>query len=275
MIIDRDDNGRIKKKYNDDDFIKLCEEYKINKNAKEISEREDIPLQTLYYYIKKLGYSQTTRKHKLNENYFKTINTKNKAYILGFLMADGCVGKTDPKVKNPNRLSINISYKDRHVLKFIKKELECDYEIEDYIPKKTYSDNMMSKLVINSKKLCLDLIKLGVTPNKTGKESFPKIRKDLRRHFIRGFLDGDGWITTRKNGTTIGFISNYDMLNSIKEEIAESLDIKGTTRIYRDYRPEKNIFYLHYDHDHDIKQLKKYLYHNAGFYLERKASKLP
>ena len=65
------------------------------------------------------------------------------------------------------------------------------------------------------------------------------------------------------------------MLNSIKEEIAESLDIKGTTRIYRDYRPEKNIFYLHYDHDHDIKQLKKYLYHNAGFYLERKASKLP
>ena len=41
MIIDRDDNGRIKKKYNDDDFIKLCEEYKINKNAKEISEREN------------------------------------------------------------------------------------------------------------------------------------------------------------------------------------------------------------------------------------------
>lgn len=35
MILNRNNKGQIKSKYIDEDFIPLCEEYKINKNAKE------------------------------------------------------------------------------------------------------------------------------------------------------------------------------------------------------------------------------------------------
>lgn len=276
MITNREDNGRIKKQYNDEDFIVLCKEYEVNRNAKEIAEREGIPLVTLYYYIKKLGYNKPKRKYEFNEDYFKNINTKNKAYILGFLMADGCICKSTQDKKTPDRLIIQISYKDRCVLEFIQKELGSDYKIRDFIPKGTYTNNMMSSLTINSTKLCSDLIKHGIIPNKTGKESFPKMRENLRRHFVRGFLDGDGWITSGNSGSvTIGFISNCNMLESIKKEINNSLNIKSTARIYNDYRSDKDIYYLEYSHRDDIKQLKKYLYHKADFYLERKASKLP
>ena len=275
MIINREGNGRIKQQYNDEDFIELCKEYKVKRNAKEIANREGIPLVTLYYYIKKLGYNKPRRKYEFNQSYFKNINTKNKAYILGFLMADGCVCKSTSDKTSPDRLIIQISYKDRSILEFIQKELGSNYKIKDFIPNGTYSNNMMSSLIINSTELCTDLIKYGVVPNKTGKESFPKLRENLKRHFIRGFLDGDGWITSNNTGsTTIGFISNYTMLESIKSEINKSLNIKSTARIYNDYRSDKNIYYLEYSHRDDIEQLKKYLYHNAEFYLERKASKL-
>lgn len=276
MIINREDNGRIKKQYNDEDFIELCKEYEVKRNAKEIANREGIPLVTLYYYIKKLGYNKPRRKYEFNEDYFKNINTKNKAYILGFLMADGCICKSTQDKASPDRLIIQISHKDRCILEFIQKELGSNYKIKDFTPNGTYSNNMMSSLTINSTKLCSDLIKHGIVPNKTGKESFPVLRENLKRHFIRGFLDGDGWITSNNTGSiTIGFISNYNMLESIKAEIDKSLDIKSVARIYNDYRSDKDIYYLEYSNRDDIKQLKKYLYHNAEFYLERKASKLP
>lgn len=276
MIINREDNGRIKKQYYDKDFIELCKEYEVKRNAKEIADREGIPLVTLYHYIKKLGYNKPRRKYEFNEDYFKNINTKNKAYILGFLMADGCVCKSTQDKTLPDRLIVQISHKDRCILEFIQKELGSNYKIKDFIPNGTYSNNIMSSLIINSTKLCSDLIKHGIVPNKTGNESFPNLRESLNRHFIRGFLDGDGWITHNNTGsTTIGFISNYNMLKSIKSEIDKSLNIKSIARIYNDYRTDKDIYYLEYSHRDDIKQLKKYLYHNAEFYLERKASKLP
>lgn len=280
MINNRDNNGRIKSKYKDEDFIPLCKEYEVNKNAKEIATREGIPLQTMYYYIRKLGYKQSKRLHDLNEDYFKIINTQNKAYILGFLMADGCVCKSEPSKSSPDRLIINISIKDKNILEFIKKELECSYQIREYTPaESTYSNNMMCSLTINSMKLCSDLIKHGVIPNKTGKETFPKLPKKLKRHFIRGFLDGDGWITTANKNTTtsIGFISNYEMLLSLKNEIANEVYIYGSSPIKEDYRENKknkNIYTLQYSHKDDVRQLKQFLYKNANFYLERKYSKL-
>ena len=48
-------------------------------------------------------------KHNLNKEYFKNIDTEEKAYWLGFIAADGCVYKMS---KNAHRLQINLSYKD-------------------------------------------------------------------------------------------------------------------------------------------------------------------
>ena len=45
------------------------------------------------YILTKNGIAKTVsearRKYKINEHYFDTIDTPNKAYVLGFLYADG------------------------------------------------------------------------------------------------------------------------------------------------------------------------------------------
>ena len=41
-------------------------------------------------------YSKSSRIYKLNEGYFEKINTQDKAYILGFIYADGNLHKRRP-----------------------------------------------------------------------------------------------------------------------------------------------------------------------------------
>lgn len=278
MIEKRNNNGQIQKLYDDKYMLSLCKEYDQKRNAKEIAERENIKLSTLYFYIRKFKMNKDRRLYSLNEKYFHKITSQNKAYILGFLMADGCIAKSEPKKSKYDRLIIQLSDKDIDILKFIKKELHCDYDIKEYIPHGTYSNNKMCSLTINSMELCNDLIALGVVPNKTGKEVFPDIKDSLKRHFIRGFLDGDGWTTLRQNKyKTIGFISNYNMLQSISNEIAKHINVIGLSTINEDYRhdkKDKNIFTLSYNHQIDVENLIKFLYKNANFYLKRKYSKL-
>jgi hypothetical protein len=61
-------------------------------------------------------------KYKFNENFFKDIDTENKAYWLGFLYADGCIldMKLGDGTKVPQTVQISISIDDIEILyKFI------------------------------------------------------------------------------------------------------------------------------------------------------------
>jgi len=58
------------------------------------------------------------------------------------------------------------------------------------------------RLQIGSKKMCGDLLRLGVTPGKTKRMSLPKIPPQHLPHFVRGYFDGDGNIW-------IGYLNKY------------------------------------------------------------------
>ena len=65
-----------------------------------------------------------------------------------------------------------------------------------------------------------DLIKLGITPNKSGKERFINFNKiELQWAFLRGFFDADGHIRVfKRNGylkARMGFTGNREMLLDI------------------------------------------------------------
>lgn len=61
-----------------------------------------------------------------NENYFEKIDTEDKAYFLGFIMADGCI------LKNRNTLKIIIHKKDKHILEDFSKCI--DFKGSIYTP---------------------------------------------------------------------------------------------------------------------------------------------
>lgn len=60
-------------------------------------------------------------KYSLNENFFQEINTEEKAYWLGFLMADGCILDQPQRSK---RLTVALKEKDINILHKLNKSLE-------------------------------------------------------------------------------------------------------------------------------------------------------
>jgi hypothetical protein len=124
-------------------------------------------------------------KYNINHKYFDSIDTEEKAYILGFICADGCVSKT-----SHSQLTISLQYRDVAIVERIKFLLGSTSPIEIY----RYENKKYCRISFYSKRMCDCLKILGCGPLKSDNllwngENFPST---LIRHFIRGYFDGDG-----------------------------------------------------------------------------------
>jgi hypothetical protein len=134
----------------------------------------------------------TPRKYPgLQRDFFHVIDTPQKAYILGFVIADGAIGS------DGRSWCIGILERDRPLLVAIQSALGGGH----IRAKRTWSYGhyrMLAILEIASKPMVHDLAALGVTRNKTHRAVYPPIALQLERHLIRGLYDGDGWIGERQ-----------------------------------------------------------------------------
>lgn len=202
------------------------------------------------------------RKYSLNEDYFKKIDSNNKAYILGFIYADGSVYN--------NYLSVGLSAKDVEILNFIKSELNYGGEI--YNHHKKINDKKYKILSVSSKKIVNDLIKLGVIKNKTYlSKELPFYDKKYEGAFLRGFFDGDGSIYSNNNRGileyTAAFSGNLSVLNQVKTILSDS-NISCSNIRHRHNNDESCM--LEIRGNINIEKFYKLLYNNAEFYLKRK-----
>lgn len=220
------------------------------------------------YYLKEKGYGPNLKyvrlnqkqpnKKYVNENIFENIDTEEKAYWLGFMFADGCINRTS------DRIELSLKEEDYDHIKKFKNFLESEHSIgkkSKTIKDKTY---ISYRLGITNKKLKQDLISHGCVPNKTKILKFPKLKKEFIKHFIRGYLDGDGCITSH-----------------ISSKV--SLEILGTKEflieILKYYNVSTNKYIYGFKHS-DINRLvltgKKAfniiedLYKDSNIYLDRK-----
>lgn len=230
-------------------YIELCNQ---DKTRKEIAEELEVTPRSVSNYLKSTGIvpKSDKRKAKLNENYFSVINTEEKAYILGFIYADGYIET------NERTLTFNISEVDLDIIYKIKKELKCENEI-----RKSSTKNCV-RLYLSSIKLVADLKQVGVTRCKSLTIGFPKLRDDLIRHFIRGFFDGDGHIGNRQCALVIGsakFLDGFDSI--IFDKFGKKL-----------YRNDMNN-YCRVQFNRRDSDIIKWMYENSNIYLDRKYKK--
>jgi intein/homing endonuclease len=212
------------------------------------------------------------RKYTLNENFFEKIDSEQKAYWLGFISADGTIVVTN-KQTNSLRLRINIHEKDRNLLEMFKEDLESDSPIKEYVTNKNKKfESKQVKIDINSKKICNDLFKLGITSNKTNTLTMPNIPINMLQHFIRGYFDGDGCFNYYKNKTNNGYKFCFEVvgnsigiLHSIQTIFQENNIV---TTIYT--RKNNNSYRLMTCNKNQIKLIIKYMYKNSNVYLNRK-----
>lgn len=121
-------------------------------------------------------------------------------------------------------------------------------------------------------KMYNDLIKQGCLPCKSLILKSPKIKKDLIRHFIRGYVDGDGCLSfSDKNPfcLTISIIGTEDILNYIYKKIFGNYPSKlsGDNRYNNEYT--KIISF----NREDSRIAAYILYENSNIYLQRKFDK--
>lgn len=122
----------------------------------------------------------------INTQSFKKISTPSQAYWLGFLYADGALA-LDEKT-----FELGLQLGDLEHLEKFKTFLKFDGKI--------YTDSYRCRLMFRNRVIGNDLIALGCTPRKSKTLMFPsnkQVPKKLQRHFIRGYLDGDGSIGKR------------------------------------------------------------------------------
>ena len=227
-------------------YIKLC---KLNYTSKEIMEELNVSRRTLTSYAKESGVKpkKIIRKANVDENYFEKIDTEDKAYILGFIFADGYIESHE------RALTFNISKKDIDILYTIKKFTKCGNEI-----RKSSTKNCI-RLYISSKKIVNDLKKLGVTRNKSLSINFPKLDGNLYRHFLRGYFDGDGHIGKRQCVVVIGskfFLDGFDDL--VFKKFNKSV-----------YRSNMGNYYRVQLNRCDV-DIIKWIYQDSSVYLNRK-----
>ena len=209
---------------------------------------------------------QTSRIYNCNENYFEVIDDEFKAYWLGFIYADGFI--ESKRKHGSQKFGITISKVDENHLYKLSNCLNSNYEIKTYIGSGYNENGKFSKLLITSQKLVNDLKDKGVVENKTNIITFPYfLNKDLIRHFIRGYFDGDGsiYVETKNNAYSISFTGTYEILEGMNFYFNKNNKISK----YKN----KNAYELHYGGNLQVKKILDIIYINSNIYLDRKYDK--
>lgn len=190
-------NPNYQKDYYEKEWLE--EQVRLYGNGLAISKATGYPANSLNRWINHYGLVErkymTKQKCNQNDNFFEVIDTEEKAYWLGFIMADGNMYERSNPIGSRYTLSIKLKSTDLEHLEKFKQAIEYDGEIKIIASKRRDTETFGAEIRINSFKMCTDLIGHGIAPRKSGKECIPKtIPNELAVHFIRGFIDGDGHI---------------------------------------------------------------------------------
>ncbi len=157
-------------------------------------------------------FSRSKLKYSVDETFFDKW-TSQMAYVLGFTFADGNIHRSS--------LSWDLQKRDKNILVKIKRALKATYPIK--LQRGTsYRFRVSNQILIEG------AIRRGLLPKKNIRNELPNIPFDYLRHFIRGYLDGDGWMIIRKRDNNnkevdIGFSSGNRMfLEDLKNMITKS-----------------------------------------------------
>jgi len=260
------------RRLSDEEKIELVKLFKKGKKSKELSEYFGITDVAIRVLLKNRGYKynciNNNKKYEINENFFDVIDNQDKAYFLGFLYADGC-NKT-----NRNVVTLSLKEDDKEILEklnnLIFKEKKLSYEIV----KKNNTSNRFN-LVIHNKHMSNKLIELGVDRRKTFKIVYPTwLDKQFYSHFIRGYMDGDGYIGIIKSKLgylkhKVTFVGTESFCNSLMNIFKENLNIHCSIETRHPER-NNNIRTISISGRLQVTKLLNYIYEDSNLKMERK-----
>ena len=228
-----------------------------------------------FYKARKLfnipSYFETTGKRKTksgeiysfmeyNDRYFQSIDSPDKAYFLGLLASDGNI--------SPRLTAARIALKaeDADILEKFRSFLGAGAPaLKDKVQTlKGIKGNPQKVLVLSRKVLVNDLMKLGITPNKSHTLNINCNLKEFKKDFIRGVWDGDGSVTERRfKVTTASECFAFQLQGWIEDISGVTLPVKSEVT-----KNNKNLFNLP-GYIKDANAIHA-IYKDSSLYIERK-----
>lgn len=256
----------------DQDFDdKICFDY-INTNLTqaEIGQKHGICAKTAMNIVKRNDIPErekilSQKRHesyiKCDDNFFEIINTREKAWTIAVITGDGHV--TDNKKNWMHHIVMGINVLDIEILEKIKFFMKAEQPIYKY-EQLLKSGNIFygAGLTICRKKLWDDIVKLGVTNNKSKECKIPKLIPDeFLSDYIRGLVCSDGNFTINTDNQIM-----FSIASSVKshlEEIQEVL-VKNCGIDYSEVTFSKaSCYHLHYTGNDIVRKIFNYIYPNS------------
>lgn len=252
----------------DKEFLEKCLEQGMS--SRQIAPLVNLSYQTVLYWIHKYNLQNKMNYKKpvySNSHMFNKIDTKEKAYIIGYTLADGYISK------NEQSIEFGCAINDKEILDFICKYIGAGKVREDKTLIKETRHFPKARYCIGNKDIFTDFLKHCSSKDD---KHVPIVSKELRRYIVQGFFDGDGCITwgRRKDRNRIwhkiSFTGQLKVLTGIQNILLDDCGI--STKI----RPKgnENCFVLEFANKKDVLKFCNYIYPDDSFIiLHRKYEK--
>lgn len=202
----------------------------------------------------------TSHHTKVDETVFDVIDTEEKAYWLGFMYADGCVYSKEKRIE----LSLQ-GLDTEHLEKFATFLKSTDPKLVKVYKNYKQGKYDRCRVSVRSSHMWEALNNKGCVPNKSLTLTFPSkdmVPSNLLRHFIRGYVDGDGCIcVTKPEKIELNVLGTKEFLQGV-------LDFLPLNKQYPIYK--RNNIHLFNLWCETAKRVIRYLYENSTIYLTRK-----
>lgn len=184
--------------------IKIAEEFGYNPSS-------------VYSALKSIGCKfrsnkVNSRKNYLNESYFDNIDSKEKAYWLGFIASDGYIQSNNKWRTKYIGITLN-SIDIGHLYKF-KDAIDYTGDVKTY-KYNGYKETYAAKIIFCSDRMYDALVKNNVVENKSNIIKPPEIPSEFIGAYILGYFDGDGSLSITEKYQCIKFIGTDPILDYI------------------------------------------------------------
>lgn len=226
-------------------------------------------------------YKLNGSKYDICHDFFENVDSEIKAYLFGFYVADGNVNEKRKTFR------ISITESDKEIIDLFRTHISPSSRVYYHSPYKVKGRNNKEYIGkpklsydVNSSKLVKSLVNMGYGYNKTYLHlNLPELSDELMIHFIRGYFDGDGWVTSWKAvekgkkdriRCSIGICNKYDdllvdIINFFKKfDILFKLNYMKRDDMYRIVCQRKD----------SINKFYNLIYKDSHYFLTRKKEKL-
>lgn len=231
--------------------------------TKEIGEIVGLNKRTVSWWAEKYGLNGNFKYKKNPPFRFEKIDSKEKAYFIGFLACDAYVNDTTKSVE------VSVMKSDKEVVEYLAKICNANIFYDDYYNEKTrrFPHVSFTKKIPD--------VSTFIGPSLKPQRHLPIISKDLNRYMLLGAFDADGCITwgRRKDRNRlwqkVSFTSSLKILTCIQNILMKELSIATIIRP----KTNEKCFVLEFADKNNVVKFIDYIYQDDFVVLHRKQLK--